>query len=169
MKWLETLGRSYLSHTSTLGVAVWLGLPGAVLAQACCSGIIINRVPTNSPRCWCVDDKLCGTLHWSPTVTLTVCSAIERGVFPGSPGRKTRALTSGYTAKGALCGKGRRPGHARWSLQFYAASQIPWSCPLLPRRLQQHQTWSLWFDKWWWIQGVCDNVFMQQLIWELIA
>lgn len=45
------------------GVAVWLGLPGAVLVQACCLAIIINSVPTNSQRCPCVDDKLCGTLH----------------------------------------------------------------------------------------------------------
>lgn len=118
MKWLETLGRSYLSYTSTLVVAVWLGLPGAVLAHACCSGIIINSVPTNSPRCSCVDDKLCGTLHCSPIVTFIVCSAIKGVVFQGSPGNKTTALTSGYAAERALCSKGLSPGSTMWSLQI---------------------------------------------------
>lgn len=52
----------YESHIIS-GVTVWLGLPGAVLVHASYSGIIINTVPTNSQRCPCVDDKLCGTLH----------------------------------------------------------------------------------------------------------
>lgn len=118
MKWLEPLGRSYLSYTSSLVVAVWLGLPGAVLVHACCSGIIINSVPTNSPRCSCVDDKLCGALHCSPIVTFIVCSAIKGVVFQGSPGNKTTALTSEYTAERALCSKALSPGSTVWSLQI---------------------------------------------------
>lgn len=104
-------------HTIS-GVTVWLGLPGAVLAHACCSGIIINSVPTNSQRCSCVDDKLCGTLHCSPIVTFIVCSVIRGVVFRGSHGNITTTLTSEHTAEKVLCNKGLSPGSADTRLQI---------------------------------------------------